>query len=228
MKSLINDSFLFTRNLLLYHFSGVLCYHLHCGELYGEWVSPLRPLPLLYARDSDSLAQRSCNLWEGVLPIMPLFTHLTSVVLYHDTHLLLVVPYTGVCQLPWVPNRLQSHTFRRREQSGSAWLWELPACGAQVALHAHKSELSSCIFFSKTWKSDWATILSPLLCFQASVHCLETGDYTHIRNILIVLTKILPFYPKVQNLGQALENRVHKICVKEKEQRPDLYILAIG
>ncbi|KAM9470063.1 THO complex subunit 2 isoform 1-T1 [Clarias gariepinus] len=63
---------------------------------------------------------------------------------------------------------------------------------------------------------------------KASVHCLETGEYTHIRNILIVLTKILPFYPKVLNLGQALECRVHKICQEEKEKRPDLYALAMG
>ncbi|KAE8584287.1 hypothetical protein XENTR_v10020899 [Xenopus tropicalis] len=63
---------------------------------------------------------------------------------------------------------------------------------------------------------------------KASVHCLETGEYTHIRNILIVLTKILPWYPKVLNLGQALERRVHKICQDEKEKRPDLYALAMG
>ncbi|XP_016106840.1 THO complex subunit 2-like [Sinocyclocheilus grahami] len=63
---------------------------------------------------------------------------------------------------------------------------------------------------------------------KASVHCLETGEYTHIRNILIVLTKILPWYPKVLNLGQALECRVHKICQEEKEKRPDLYALAMG
>ena len=63
---------------------------------------------------------------------------------------------------------------------------------------------------------------------QASVHCLETCEYTHIRNILIVLTKILPCYPKVLNLGQALECRVHKICLEEKEKRPDLYALAMG
>uniref|UniRef100_A0A3B5LJZ0 THO complex subunit 2 n=1 Tax=Xiphophorus couchianus TaxID=32473 RepID=A0A3B5LJZ0_9TELE len=62
---------------------------------------------------------------------------------------------------------------------------------------------------------------------KASVHCLETGDYTHIRNILIVLTKILPCYPKVLNLGQALECRVHKICLEEKDKRPDLYALAM-
>ncbi|XP_073455534.1 THO complex subunit 2 [Aquarana catesbeiana] len=63
---------------------------------------------------------------------------------------------------------------------------------------------------------------------KASVHCLETGEFTHIRNILIVLTKILPWYPKVLNLGQALERRVHKICQEEKEKRPDLYALAMG
>ncbi|XP_007951557.1 THO complex subunit 2 [Orycteropus afer afer] len=63
---------------------------------------------------------------------------------------------------------------------------------------------------------------------KASVHCLETGEYTHIRNILIVLTKILPWYPKVLNLGQALERRVHKIYQEEKEKRPDLYALAMG
>ncbi|MGH0172612.1 UNVERIFIED_CONTAM: hypothetical protein FKN15_063864 [Acipenser sinensis] len=63
---------------------------------------------------------------------------------------------------------------------------------------------------------------------KASVHCLETGEYTHIRNILIVLTKILLCYPKVLNLGQALERRVHKICLEEKEKRPDLYALAMG
>ncbi|XP_056665928.1 THO complex subunit 2-like isoform X2 [Monodelphis domestica] len=63
---------------------------------------------------------------------------------------------------------------------------------------------------------------------KASVHCLETGEYTHIRNILIVLTKLLPWYPKVLNLGQALERRVHKICQEEKDKRPDLYALAMG
>ncbi|XP_030637187.1 THO complex subunit 2 [Chanos chanos] len=63
---------------------------------------------------------------------------------------------------------------------------------------------------------------------KASVHCLETGEYTHIRNILMVLTKILPFYPKVLNLGQALEVRVQRICQEEKERRPDLYALAMG
>lgn len=78
-----------------------------------------------------------------------------------------------------------------------------------------------CVLYNHAQKS---LLFSP----QASVHCLETGEYTHIRNILIVLTKILPWYPKVLNLGQALECRVHKICQEEKEKRPDLYALAMG
>uniref|UniRef100_G1QCE7 THO complex subunit 2 n=1 Tax=Myotis lucifugus TaxID=59463 RepID=G1QCE7_MYOLU len=61
---------------------------------------------------------------------------------------------------------------------------------------------------------------------KAAVHCLETGDYIHIRNILTVLTKILPYYPKVLNLGQALERRVHKIFQEEKGKRSRLYALA--
>uniref|UniRef100_UPI00358DF603 THO complex subunit 2 isoform X2 n=1 Tax=Myxine glutinosa TaxID=7769 RepID=UPI00358DF603 len=63
---------------------------------------------------------------------------------------------------------------------------------------------------------------------KASVNCLETGEFTHIRNILVVLTKILPHYPKVLNLGQALERRVQKICTDEKDNRHDLYALAMG
>uniref|UniRef100_G1QCD4 THO complex subunit 2 n=1 Tax=Myotis lucifugus TaxID=59463 RepID=G1QCD4_MYOLU len=63
---------------------------------------------------------------------------------------------------------------------------------------------------------------------KASVHCLETGEYIHMRNILIVLTKILPCYPKVLNLGQALEKRVHKVCQEEKGKRRRLHALATG
>ena len=40
--------------------------------------------------------------------------------------------------------------------------------------------------------------------------------------------QILPFYPKVLNLGQALERRIDKICEEEKEKRQDIYTLAVG
>ncbi|XP_028517932.1 THO complex subunit 2 isoform X2 [Exaiptasia diaphana] len=63
---------------------------------------------------------------------------------------------------------------------------------------------------------------------KALVVCLESKDYTQIRNTIMVLTKILPFYPKVLNLGQALERRIDKICEEEKEKRQDIYTLAMG
>ncbi|KAJ7383762.1 THO complex subunit 2 [Desmophyllum pertusum] len=62
----------------------------------------------------------------------------------------------------------------------------------------------------------------------ALVVCLESKDYTQIRNTIMVLTKILPYYPKVLNLGQALERRIDKICEEEKEKRQDIYTLAVG
>lgn len=49
-----------------------------------------------------------------------------------------------------------------------------------------------------------------------------------VRNGLIVLTKVLPYYPKVYHLSIALEKRVEKIMEEEKEKRADLYALAIG
>ncbi|XP_046852760.1 THO complex subunit 2-like [Xenia sp. Carnegie-2017] len=63
---------------------------------------------------------------------------------------------------------------------------------------------------------------------KALVVCLESKDYTQIRNTMMVLIKILPHYPKVSNLGMALERRVERICEEEKEKRKDLYALAIG
>ncbi|XP_063970178.1 THO complex subunit 2-like [Lytechinus pictus] len=63
---------------------------------------------------------------------------------------------------------------------------------------------------------------------KAVVACLESKEYTQIRNTLILLTKILPYFPLVQNLGQVLEKRVDKIRTEEKEKRPDIYALAMG
>ena len=58
--------------------------------------------------------------------------------------------------------------------------------------------------------------------------CLESKDYMQIRNALIVLTKLLPQYPKVQHLAIALDKRVEKIIEEEKKDRPDLFALATG
>ncbi|XP_052077849.1 THO complex subunit 2-like isoform X3 [Mytilus californianus] len=63
---------------------------------------------------------------------------------------------------------------------------------------------------------------------KAMVACLESGNYIQIRNALIVLTKILPNYPKITQFGQALERRVDRLRQDEKEKRPDIYALAMG
>lgn len=62
---------------------------------------------------------------------------------------------------------------------------------------------------------------------KALVVCLDSKEYCAIRNALVILTKILPFFPMVTVLGTALEKRVEKIK-EEKEKRPDLYALAMG
>ncbi|XP_041357183.1 THO complex subunit 2-like isoform X2 [Gigantopelta aegis] len=63
---------------------------------------------------------------------------------------------------------------------------------------------------------------------KAMVACLESGNYIQIRNALIVLTKILPHYPRITQFGQALERRVDRLSKEEKDKRPDIYAIAMG
>jgi len=63
---------------------------------------------------------------------------------------------------------------------------------------------------------------------KALVCLLESGEFVQIRNALVVLTKILPCFPAVTGLGQALEKRVEKIGQEEKDKRPDIFALAMG
>ena len=46
---------------------------------------------------------------------------------------------------------------------------------------------------------------------KALVVCLESKDYVQIRNALTVLTKILPYFPIIQNLGSVIEKRIEKV-----------------
>ena len=46
---------------------------------------------------------------------------------------------------------------------------------------------------------------------KALVVCLESKDYVQIRNALTVLTKILPFFPVIQNLSNVIEKRIEKV-----------------
>ncbi|CAH8568858.1 unnamed protein product [Heterobilharzia americana] len=63
---------------------------------------------------------------------------------------------------------------------------------------------------------------------KAIVACLESGNYVQIRNALIVLTRILPQYPKITQFGSAVERRVNKLKEEEKDRRPDLKALAFS
>lgn len=63
---------------------------------------------------------------------------------------------------------------------------------------------------------------------KALILCLDSEDYIQIRNSLVVLTKIISFFPLVTNFAQAIEKRVDIIREKEKSNRKDLYALATG
>ncbi|VDP72176.1 unnamed protein product [Echinostoma caproni] len=63
---------------------------------------------------------------------------------------------------------------------------------------------------------------------KAIVACLESGSYVQIRNALIVLTRMLPQYPRIIQFGSAVERRVLKLKDEEKDRRPDLKALALS
>ncbi|KAI8799110.1 THO complex subunit 2, partial [Biomphalaria glabrata] len=63
---------------------------------------------------------------------------------------------------------------------------------------------------------------------KSVITCLESKNYSQMRNSLIVLTKILPHFPRMTQIGMAIERRVDKLSKEEKDKRPDIYALAIG
>ncbi|ESO98124.1 hypothetical protein LOTGIDRAFT_174338 [Lottia gigantea] len=63
---------------------------------------------------------------------------------------------------------------------------------------------------------------------KSMVTSLESGNYIQIRNSLIVLTRVLPHYPRILQFCQAVERRVDRLGKEEKDKRPDIYALAMG
>lgn len=61
---------------------------------------------------------------------------------------------------------------------------------------------------------------------KAMVTCLESKDYVQIRNSLIILIKIIPFFPMLHKLGQFIEKRIEKVRDEEKNNRQDLFTLS--
>uniref|UniRef100_A0A1I8G259 THO complex subunit 2 n=1 Tax=Macrostomum lignano TaxID=282301 RepID=A0A1I8G259_9PLAT len=63
---------------------------------------------------------------------------------------------------------------------------------------------------------------------KAFIACLEHGNYALIRNALLVLIRILAYYPRIQQFGSAVERRVEKLRQAEREKRKDLEAMAIS
>lgn len=61
---------------------------------------------------------------------------------------------------------------------------------------------------------------------QAFVASFASGEYMHIKNSILVLTKIAPFFPIQYTTGQKLEASVADLIVAEK--RDDLKVFAYG
>ncbi len=61
---------------------------------------------------------------------------------------------------------------------------------------------------------------------KSFIVCLDSNDYIQIRNVLQVLTVLLPIYPKILTFYAALERRIKNICLAEKDRRHDLFALA--
>ncbi|KAF7282444.1 hypothetical protein GWI33_002672 [Rhynchophorus ferrugineus] len=61
---------------------------------------------------------------------------------------------------------------------------------------------------------------------KAVVTCLESKDYVQIRNSLIVLIKIIPFFPTLIKLAQFLEKKIETVRDEEKNNRQDLFTLS--
>lgn len=61
---------------------------------------------------------------------------------------------------------------------------------------------------------------------RAMVFCLDSKDYMQIRNALIILIRILPYFPILSKLAQIVEKRVEKVINEERNQRQDLFTLA--
>ncbi|EEB05965.2 THO complex subunit Tho2 [Schizosaccharomyces japonicus yFS275] len=56
--------------------------------------------------------------------------------------------------------------------------------------------------------------------------CLLSGDYMHIYNSIVILERILPFFPLIEESGRTLKSAAEKL--KDNEQREDLKVLALG
>lgn len=74
-------------------------------------------------------------------------------------------------------------------------------------------------------RSEWRSNLT-LLIPQVFQQAFESAEYMHIKNSILVLTKIAPFFPLKTDVGDKLEAAVAELVLAEK--REDLKIFAQG
>ncbi|XP_046643816.1 THO complex subunit 2-like isoform X8 [Daphnia pulicaria] len=63
---------------------------------------------------------------------------------------------------------------------------------------------------------------------KALVVCLESKDYVQIRNALIVLIRILPFFPVITPLVGVIDRNVEVVRSEQRDKRQDLSAMAIS
>lgn len=57
---------------------------------------------------------------------------------------------------------------------------------------------------------------------------LRSEDYVQIRNTLILLQRLVPYFPLVHKLHDSLKFQLEAVANIEKSARPDLYALTVG
>merc|ERR1712157_223445 len=63
---------------------------------------------------------------------------------------------------------------------------------------------------------------------RAAVTCLMSEDYVQTRNMLVILPRLIPFYPKLEERAKELEAAIQQLAEKEKKGRQDLRAKSLG
>jgi len=63
---------------------------------------------------------------------------------------------------------------------------------------------------------------------RAATTCLESSDYVQQRNVLVILPRLLPFFPKIEPQSYTLTEKIEALIEQEKNKRQDLRVKAMG
>ena len=63
---------------------------------------------------------------------------------------------------------------------------------------------------------------------KASITCLESLDYVQLRNILVILPRLMPNFPKIEGQAEQLHSAVEKLAKEEQNKRQDIRAKSMG